>query len=130
MVFERVVVVVLTAVVVLLAIFFVGMAFGKDVAGNWQNAPPKVRTWLREQVVPGSNGAGKQLMFCCTEADGEEVQEKIEGGAYWIQGGSFKEWTKVPDGAVIEGPNPHGQPVVWSTGSTHAIRCYAPGAKI
>lgn len=84
------------------------------------------RRWFQEQKVPGQNST------CCSIADGEEVQEDIRGEYYWIRGGRFIEWTRVPKEAVLDVPNLIGQPVVWWALSEeqYVIRCYAPGPKM
>ncbi len=95
--------------------------------GRWRELPDDVREWLRSQKIPGGKGAGHP---CCDAADGEEVQEDIREGRYWIKGGAaFADWTIVPEQAVINGPNKYGQPVVWRSPSsfTPVIYCYAPG---
>ena len=95
--------------------------------GQWRELPDDVREWLRSQKIPAGKGAGHP---CCSEADGEEVQEDIRGGRYWIKGGAFADWTVVPEHAIIRGPNKYGQPVVWQSpsGWIPVIYCYAPGA--
>lgn len=101
--------------------------------GRWNDVDPKIRQWLKDQRVP--NGPFKGTS-CCSEADGEEVQEDIRDGHYWIKGGHFPDWTPVPDEAVIHGPNEWKQPITWWTLSGSwaqvpvVIRCYAPGAGI
>lgn len=87
---------------------------------------PGQQRWFREQKVPGQNTT------CCSVADGEEVQEDIRGEFYWIKGGKFSEWTRVPKEAVLDVPNMIGQPVVWWSLSEeqYVIRCYAPGPKM
>lgn len=95
--------------------------------GQWKNADASTRQWLRDQKSP------KTGMSCCNESDGEQVQEDIREGHYWIRGGNFSDWTLVPDDVVLRGPNMHGQPVVWSRVQIvgkPSIYCYAPGAGI
>lgn len=92
---------------------------------RYWNVAPEIRQWFRNQMVPGTTNRS-----CCNEADGEEVEEDIRDGQYWIKGGGFAEWTLVPDAAVLTGPNLYKQPVVWRfyEWGKWNIRCYAPGA--
>ncbi len=125
----------MTKLTVILLVFCNSLAVAKD-NGQWAQAPPDVRQWFQDQKVP--SGPHKD-QSCCNMADGEQVQEDIRHGQYWIKGGHFPDWTLVPDEAVIRGPNKHGQPIVWwfsgqyNNGvqtSPTGIRCYSPGAGI
>lgn len=104
--------------------------------GQWAQTTPDVRQWFQDQKVP--SGPHKD-QSCCSAADGEQVQEDIRAGQYWIKGGHFPDWTLVPDEVVLKSPNKHGQPIVWWASATYnngaqtapaSIRCYSPGAGI
>lgn len=118
-----------------LAGFVIGFAVGLPTVCNsgeagrlyaqQQGYSDRERQWFRDQEIPGSKAK------CCSEADGEEVQEEIRGEYYWIKGGKFPDWTRVPKEAVIENPNLVGRPVVWwaLNEEQYIIRCYSPGLK-
>ncbi len=93
----------------------------------------KVTQWLQQQKIPEGNGALSGF-GCCNDQDVEEVEEDIREGEYWIKGGHFPEWKRVPPSLVIKEPNKHGQPVVWwvrgETEGYYDIRCYAPGGGV
>lgn len=105
---------------------------------EYAQADPRMQQWFKEQKVPGSTGS------CCSAADGEFVEEEIRYddkgvGHYWTRFSKTNgEWIKVPDEAVIQKPNFHGQPVVWwyyNSGEDELpiepvqVRCYSPGVK-
>ncbi len=115
-------------IIILLSLLVSPLTMAKDT-GQWAQAPPDVRQWFQDQRVPHGPHKG---FPCCSVADGEEVQEDIRAGEYWIKGGHFPDWTLVPDNAVIKGPNQHGQPIVWyyHVDGNPQIRCFAPGAGI
>ncbi len=112
----------------LLLLLFSPLVMAKD-NGQWAQAPPNVRQWFQDQKVPGGPHKG---FPCCSAADGEEVQEDIRDGQYWIKGGHFQDWTMVPEAAIIWGPNLHGQPIAWyyHEDGIARVRCFAPGAGI
>lgn len=77
-----------------------------------QNTPAQ-RDWLNKQRQPGTR------YTCCTEADGEQVDEQIRYddkgiGRYWIYSRHTRgEWMLVPEEVIIREPNMHGRPVAW-----------------
>lgn len=109
--------------------------------GDFAQSTPAQRNWLNKQRRPGTT------FTCCSEADGEQVDEQIKYdskgiGRYWIYSKHTRgEWMLVPDEAVIREPNLHGRPVAWfrwgdAGGSsstlprsdlTPTIFCFAPG---
>ena len=73
--------------------------------------------------------------YCCSDADGRETQYDIRDGHYWLPlSGDGKEWTQVPDEAVITEPNKMGRPMVWlgyvGCKDANCIRCFIPGSGI
>jgi len=94
------------------------------------------RKWLQKQRHPKTN------VLCCNDADGEQVEEDIRNGRYWINSNHTRGiWMLVPDEVVIREPNMHGRPVAWfrweGAGSIQTlprddlrpvIYCYVPGA--
>ena len=102
-----------------------GVTIAKDLNGKWAQASPLERRWFKEQKRPGTN------FLCCNEADGEQVDEEIREGRYWINstrtGGN---WWIVPEESVLKTPNKHGRPVAWfriNDNGQNVIFCYAPG---
>lgn len=97
--------------------------------GQWAQVDPDTRKWYNDQMVPGTDPPVR----CCSNADGDQVEEDIRDGKYWIRGAKLPRWTLVPDNTVLVGPNKAGHPVVWLAGDvdsgTILIKCYAPGAK-
>lgn len=79
---------------------------------------------------------------CCSSADGDFSEEEIryENGEanYWTRSRkSNGVWHKVPNEALIRGPNKIGVPIVWWRGATYeqrgdqsdlSVACYAPGS--
>jgi len=61
--------------------------------GQYENVPDHIRKWFNEQMSPET---GKS---CCSFADGNETQEQIRNGQYWvlIEG----KWFPVPPSRVI-----------------------------
>lgn len=100
--------------------------------GQYAQVDPAKREWFRKQYSPSGYN-------CCSEADGDEVDEDIRGEEYWVRWDKSiamhpetKGWMKVPTAVIIPGPNKYG-PIVWwayseETGLT--IRCYSPGTGI
>ena len=117
----------------IVVIFTVTGALARD-NGQYADAPDHIRKWFNEQTSP-ENGRS-----CCSIADGQETQEQIRGGQYWvlIEG----KWLPVPPSRVIRDKgNPVGRPVVWyqkfSTLDDDGpvvpeinILCFVPGAGI
>jgi hypothetical protein len=100
--------------------------------GQYAQAPPDQRRWFNEQISP-KTGDG-----CCSQADGEFVQEDIrigrDGTSHYFASGKFSEgeWIEVPNDVILPVPNWHGKPVVWWVFDADIgvleIRCYSPGA--
>ena len=96
----------------------------RDLDGQWAQLPQQQRDWLRKQINP------QNKLSCCTEADGEQVDEEIRAGRYWIQSAKTSgHWIIVPEEVVIKEPNLHGRPVAWwhIKNGRSEIFCYAPG---
>jgi hypothetical protein len=107
--------------------------------GQYAQVDPKMKQWFREQKSP------KNGMVCCNDADGEQVQEDIRDGKYWVKSNKTElyakynqvsnmvdGWVQVPDEVVISEPNLYGQPVAWYYFEANMlkIRCFAPGSKM
>ena len=76
--------------------------------GPFAQYTPKEQQWLKQQKRPGGGS------LCCSEADGEQVDEEIRAGRYWVNSSKTRgEWLLVPTEAVILQPNPQGRPVAW-----------------
>lgn len=89
------------------------------------NMSPQQKKWFNEQVEPGTRKP------CCNSSDGEEVQEDIREGVYWVMSAKTQgEWLPVPASAVITEPNVWGQPVAWfyHESGKPKVRCFSPGA--
>ncbi len=89
------------------------------------NMSPSQRKWFQEQKEPGTQKP------CCNSSDGEEVQEDIRDGVYWVLSAKTQgEWLPVPPSAIITEPNRWGQPVAWffHEGGKPKVRCFSPGA--
>lgn len=129
--------IVLVIIALLIGFLVPGDIWARDLDGKWAQSPPAVRKWLREQKQPGSG------YLCCSEADGEQVDEEIRNGRYWINSKHTRgKWLLVPEDMVINSPNPHGRAIAWfrwvgDDGSTSTVPrddlrpevfCYAPGA--
>ncbi len=105
---------------------------------KWAQMTKEQQQWLMNQHVPGGDSRGGS---CCNQNDGEEVQQDIRDGHYWVKG-SMREgdelrekgptlyqqyirdgnlinkmdndgWILVPDEVVINEPNKYGRAVVW-----------------
>lgn len=98
---------------------------------KWAQADPAMRDWFEKLKAPRSP------IPCCSDADGETVQQDIrlgaDGKSHWfvyVDGA----WREVGDDAVVPGPNLIGRPMVWVTrppsftGRPVSIRCFLPGA--
>jgi hypothetical protein len=118
----------------IVAICSITGAFARD-NGQYADVPDHIRKWFNEQISP-ENGRS-----CCSIADGNETQEQIRDGQYWvlIEG----KWFPVPPSRVIHNKgNPVGRPVVWyqkfpppNDDDAPAIPeinilCFVPGARI
>ncbi len=102
-------------------------AHGRELyPGQYARVEPEIQKWFRSQKSPATGH------LCCSEADGNLVEEDIRAGHYWTRGGPFPDWTPVPDEVVIQSGNPNGAPVVWFfwKDGVPAIRCYAPGGGV
>jgi hypothetical protein len=89
------------------------------------NMSPQQKKWFNEQVKPGTKAP------CCSAADGEEVQEDIREGVYWILSKTTRgEWLRVPPESVITEPNRWGQPLAWFRHESGKpfVYCFSPGA--
>ena len=89
------------------------------------NMSPAQRNWFNQQKEPGT---GKP---CCNTSDGEEVQEDIHDGVYWVKSAKTGgEWLPVPATAIITEPNKWGQPIAWFfyENGYPKVRCFSPGA--
>lgn len=130
----------------LILAFFIGLALMMlawgYVEARWrpeyaQNSP-EIQRWFQEQHVPPSKDYPTGGGYCCTDADGEAVEEDIRDSHYWVKAGgaAYKRteqtnelatgakilppdgmdadgWVPVPDNVVIHEPNKFGRPVVW-----------------
>jgi hypothetical protein len=136
---------ILWGLAVSITLLWVVLVMGVTMAHDWSHpdfaqANPYERNWLQRQKRPNTT------FSCCSEADGEQVEEDIRYdskgiGHYWINSRHTKgEWMIVPDEAVIREPNMHGRPVAWfrwGTGTNMQtmprndlpveVFCYAPG---
>jgi hypothetical protein len=99
---------------------------------------PKTRDWFKSQKSP------KTGAICCSEADGEMVEEDIRNGEYWIKSaktmmfarfnqlkdGNQDGWVRVPADVIIKEPNLYGRPVAWYViqNAMLEIRCFSPGS--
>ena len=130
------------ALVVLLLLLLLAPTLAHDWSyKDFAQANPFERNWLQKQKRPNTT------FSCCSEADGEQVEEDIrydqKGIAhYWINSNHTRgAWIIVPKEAVIHEPNMHGRPVAWfrwGTGTNMQtmprddlpveVFCYAPGA--
>lgn len=103
---------------------------------HFAQSTPDQRNWMQRQMRPGTTSN------CCSESDGEQVDEEIRAGSYWVNSRHTRGvWLLVPPEAVITAPNPHGRPVAWfrwvaADGSfsnvprsdlSPTIFCYSPG---
>lgn len=89
------------------------------------NMSPAQRNWFKQQKEPGT---GK---LCCNESDGQEVQEDIREGVYFVMSAkTMGAWLPVPASAVITEPNKWGQPIAWfwHENGKLKVRCFSPGA--
>ena len=90
------------------------------------NLSPQQRQWFNQQKVPGTSS------LCCNSSDGEEVQEDIREGVYWVLSAKTRgEWLPVPASAIITEPNRWGQPVAWffdEPSGKRKVRCFSPGS--
>jgi len=105
------------------------------------NLSRMAQNWLNNQKIPNGNEKGKS---CCSVSDASLVEEDIRNGRYWMRCPvdspcPIKEWTIVPEEAVITEPNRAGRPAVWWAPAVYnngvpttppSIRCYAPGSGI
>ena len=100
-----------------------------------QNTPQQ-RQWMQQQKRPGT------ASNCCNESDGEQVDEEIRAGRYWINSRHTRGvWMLVPIEAIINEPNMHGRPIAWfrwmspdgsfsmvpRTDLEPKVFCYSPG---
>lgn len=125
------------AALFVISFFIVESASARELTpGQYAQVPPEIRDWFQNQKSP------KTGVPCCSEADGELVEEELRGGTYWIRSNltlvpyaATEGWVEVPDDVVINGPNNYGQPVAWwqwgedPEWDPPTIHCYAPGAK-
>ena len=89
------------------------------------NMSPQQRKWFQEQKEPGTGRS------CCNSSDGEEVQEDIRDGVYWVNSPrTLGEWLPVSPSAVIQEPNKWGQPIAWFyyADGKPRVRCFSPGS--
>lgn len=104
----------------------VSLALAKDVNGKWAQVTPKMKEWFQKQRNPTTK------VSCCNEADGDQVDEEIREGRYWIASDKTGgHWMIVPHDVIINEPNLYGRPVAWFRGGYDtaplSIYCYAPG---
>jgi hypothetical protein len=112
----------------MLAIFGVGSAFGRDLDGRYANSP--LKPWF-DQLASGKG-------LCCSFADGYSVADadwETKDGHYRVRiptvaGGNELEWVDVPDDAVITEPNRAGRTMVWPIYGYlgMSVRCFMPGS--
>lgn len=95
-----------------------------------QDMTPRQRQWFRDQK---RNDSAER---CCDEADGEQVQEDIRDGVYYVKCATTEKWTedgwmRVPPERVLNGPNMWGQPICWFRNKDAGpwVACYSPGVK-
>ena len=112
---------------------FITPADAMEKEGQYDSVDSVTRKWFREQKSPKTGG------LCCNEADGEQVEEDIRDGKYWIRSSKTvenakiwrkqTEWMLVPDDVVIKEPNKFGRPVAWYAflQGNLQVRCFAPG---
>ena len=130
----------LIGLALLIGYFFPGELWARDRDGKWAAASPSERKWFKEQRQPKSGH------LCCSEADGDQVDEEIryDSGTprYWIASDKTGgKWLLVPEDAVIHEGNPHGRAVAWfrwqdgngrwssapRTDLPVSVYCFAPG---
>jgi hypothetical protein len=102
--------------------------------GQYDSVDAPTRDWFKNQKSPKTGG------LCCSEADGEMVEEDIRNGVYWIRSNKTidnakiyrltTEWLEVPDEVVIKEPNQFGRAVAWYVfqNGRLQVRCFAPGS--
>lgn len=105
-------------------------AAGHAAPGQYAQVNPDIKRWI--EGLTDSQGRG-----CCATADGmplEEVDWDTEGDNYRVRLKDGK-WHKVPDGAVIKGPNRIGYAIVWgywinegTDSEQFVFRCFIKGA--
>lgn len=133
----------ITALIVLIAAMLKPV-FGHDwTRPEFAQLNQYQRNWMQKQKRPGTN------FFCCSEADGDQVDEEIRYdekgiGHYYINSAKTRgQWLKVPEEAIIREPNLHGRAIAWfrwtsadgKTGSTMPrddlpivmVFCFMPG---
>ena len=103
----------------------------RDPTGKWAGDP--LQPWFEHL-------RNKVGLYCCARADGRPLDDgewDMKGNSYrvFVQG----EWTVVPDGALILGPNKFGRAMVWLRDpfrdpwdvkpNTH-IQCFLPGSGV
>jgi hypothetical protein len=114
----------LRAIIAAYLLFIFAYAVSAKDNGQWAQYSLKERQWFKDQRQPGTGAS------CCDDADGEQVEEDIRNGEYWIRSDKTAGlWLRVPPEVVIKGPNMFGRPVAWFrwTDGTPKIFCYAPG---
>jgi len=122
-------------IVLLIGLLYSTSSLGHDAS----KYTPQELDWLQSVIHPTKGS-------CCSEGDGDFVEEDIRDGDYWIQCPldshcPYKNWTKVPKESIITEPNKLGRPAVWwypgpvgaalSIGAvpdSSTIRCYTPGS--
>ena len=102
--------------------------------GQYDNVDATVKEWFKSQKSPKTGG------LCCSEADGDMVEEDIRDGVYWVRSQKTidnakiyrldTEWLRVPDEVIIKEPNKLGRAAAWYVfqNGRLEIRCFAPGS--
>lgn len=100
-----------------------------NVDGRWDHIAQDMKDWFRSQRNPHTK------ISCCDESDGEQVEEDIRNGEYWVRSPmSGGEWMRVPPENVIQAPNKWGRAVAWYRRENGVgpmtVYCFIPGAGI
>jgi hypothetical protein len=107
-----------------------GIAVAKVYAHDHDR--PELDDWY-QGLRAGPDGKGTP---CCEGGEASHLSDpdwKSENGHYSVR--LEGEWVKVPDDAVVQGPNRDGRALVWtyqqwtSPSSLHrVVRCFIPGS--
>lgn len=82
---------------------------------------PELNDWMKDLHARG--GA-----WCCIGDDTDLIDDwEIKGNRYRVK---FRgQWFDVPEGAIVEGPNKSGAPLLWMNKGLSGLspRCFMPG---